>query len=462
MKKVLLSLVILCLVFSANAQRLLSWTPEFPVDNSNLSFTVDCNKGNQGLLNFEGGNSNNVYVHVGVITNLSTGPGDWRYVKFTWGTTDPLAKATQLGANKYQYTINNIRTFFGVPAGETIRKVTVIFRNATGSLKQVNSDVSDMYLPVYGSTEYGVRLNLPPFEPRYIPWVEPINVAVGGSISITGVASANSNLTLKLDGTTINTAANANTISATPTIATACTHQVMLEGNNGSVTVKDSFSFYIPPTTNVAALPAGAIEGLNYNANNTAVTLVLFAPGKNNVVVVGDFSNWTNQCTYQMNKTPDGNYFWLTLTGLTPGQEYGYQYLIDNTIRTADPYTQKVLDPDDQFINTTTYPNLKPYPTGLTTGQVSIIQTAEPQYTWQVNNFVKPDKKNLMVYELLIRDFTAEHSYQSLIDSLPYLKNIGINAIELMPVNEFDGNESWGYNPSFFLLLINIMAQKIN
>ncbi|MBK8788471.1 MAG: fibronectin type III domain-containing protein [Chitinophagaceae bacterium] len=450
MKKILLSLAILCLVFSVNAQRLLSWTPEFPVDNSTLSFTVDCNKGNQGLLNFEGGNSANVYVHVGVITNLSTGPTDWKYVKFTWGSTDPLANATSLGANKYQYTINNIRTFFGVPAGEIIKKVTVIFRNATGSLKQVNSDVSDMYLPVYGSAEYGVRLNLPPFEPRYIPWVEPINVAVGGSISITGVASANSNLTLKLDGTNINTAANANTISANPTIATACTHQVFLEGNNGSTTVKDSFSFYIAPATNVAPLPSGVIEGLNYNPNNTAVTLVLFAPGKNNVVAIGDFSGWANQCTYQMNKTPDGNYFWITLTGLTPGQEYGYQYLVDNTIRTADPYTQKVLDPDDQFINATTYPGLKPYPTGLTTGQVGIIQTAEPQYNWQVNNFVKPDKKNLVVYELLIRDFTAEHSYQSLIDSLLYLKNIGINAIELMPINEFDGNESWGYNPSFY------------
>ncbi len=451
MKKVLLSLTILCVVFSVNAQRLLSWTPEFPVDNSNLVFTVDCNKGNQGLLNFEGGNSNNVYVHVGVITNLSTGPNDWKYVKFTWGSTDPLAKATPLGANRYQYTITNIRSFFGVPGGETIKKVTAIFRNATGSSKQVNSDVSDMYMPVYGSSEYGVRLNLPPFEPRYIPWVEPINVAVGGNINITGVASVNSNLTLKLDGTTINSANNVNTISANPTIATACAHQVFLEGSNGTVTVKDSFSFYIPPATNIAPLPGGAIEGINYNPNNTAVTLVLYAPGKNNVVVIGDFSNWANQCANQMNKTPDGNYFWITLTGLTPTVEYGFQYLIDNSIRTTDPYTQKVLDPDnDQYINAVTYPNLKPYPTGLTTGLVGIIQTAEPQYTWQVNNFVKPDKRNLMTYELLIRDFTAEHSYQSLIDSLQYLKNIGINAIELMPVNEFDGNESWGYNPSFY------------
>lgn len=451
MKKIFLLFSVLCIAISVSAQRLLSWTPEFPVDNSTLVMTVDCNKGNQGLLNFEGGNSNNVYVHVGVITNLSTSPTDWRYVKFTWGTADPAAHATPLGSNRYQYTINNIRTFFAVPAAETIKKVCVIFRNATGSLKQVNSDGSDMYNPVYGSSEYAVRINLPPFEPRYIPWIEPINVNVGGNISITGVASASSNLTLKLNGNTINTASNATTISATPTIATACAQQVFLEGNNGSVTVKDSFSFYIPPTTTVAALPAGVQEGINYGANNTSATLVLFAPGKNNVVAIGDFSNWAVQCSYQMNKTPDGNYFWITISGLTAGTEYAYQYLIDNSLKVADPYAQKVLDPDnDSFIDAVTYPNLKPYPTGLTTGIVSVLQTAEPPYNWQVTNFAKPDKRNLIVYELLIRDFTAQHSYQSLIDSFQYLKNLGINAIELMPVNEFDGNESWGYNPSFY------------
>ena len=434
---------------SLTAQRLLSWTPEFPLDNSNLTFTVDCTKGNQGLLNYEGGASNNVYVHVGVITNLSTGAGDWRYTKFTWGTADPAAHATALGGNKYYFTMANIRTFFGVPAGEIIRKVCVIFRSPTGSLKQVNSDNSDMYIPVYGSTEYAVRLNLPPFEPRYIPWIEPINVAVGGTISITGVASASSNLTLKLDGTTLNTATGTS-ISNTPTISTSCSHQVMLEGNNGAGIVKDSFSFYITPATTVAALPAGAVEGINYDPNNTSATLVLYAPNKTSVVVIGDFTNWATNCSYQMKRTPDGNYYWLTLTGLTPGTEYAYQYLIDNTIRTADPYTQKILDPNnDQFINAVTYPNLKPYPAGAT-DIVGILQTAEPQYAWQVNNFTKPDKRNIMIYELLIRDFTAEHSYQSLIDSLQYLKNTGINAIELMPVNEFDGNESWGYNPDFY------------
>jgi len=296
-----------------------------------------------------------------------------------------------------------------------------------------------------------VRLNLPPFEPRYIPWFEPLSVAVGGNINITGVSSANAALTLKLNGNAIASAASANTISANPTIATACNQKVILEGNDGSGIKKDSFEFYIPPTTTTAALPAGVQEGINYATNNTSVTLVLYAPGKNNVVVLGDFTNWTASCANQMNKTPDGNYFWITINGLTPGTEYAYQYLIDNSIKTADPYTQKVLDPDnDQFISATTYPNLKAYPTGLTTGIVSVLQTAEPAYNWQVNNFSRPDKKNLMIYELLIRDFTAQHSYQSLIDSFSYFKNLGINAIELMPINEFDGNESWGYNTDFY------------
>ncbi|MBS1511150.1 MAG: T9SS type A sorting domain-containing protein [Bacteroidetes bacterium] len=452
MKKILwLTFLLISTSFVAKSQRLLSWTPEFPIDNSTLVTTVDCTKGNQGLLNFEGGNSANVYVHVGVITNLSTGPGDWRYVKFTWGTADPAAHATPLGNNKYQYTITNIRTFFGVPAGETIKKVCIIFRNATGSLKQVNSDVSDMYLPVYGSTEFAVRINMPPFEPRYIPWIEPISVAVGGSISVTGVSSANAALTLKLNGNTVGTATNANTITATPTISAACNQKVMLEGDDGSGVKKDSFEFYIPPTTTVAALPAGVQEGINYAANNTSATLVLYAPGKSSVVVIGDFTAWAVDCAYQMNKTPDGNYFWITVNNLTPGTEYGFQYLVDNSIKIADPYTQKVLDPDfDGGIDAVTYPNLKPYPTGLTTGIVSILQTAEPAYPWVVNNFSRPDKKNLMVYELLIRDFTAQHSYQSLIDSFQYFKNIGINAIELMPINEFTGNESWGYNPDFY------------
>ena len=55
MKKCLLMLMLFFGVTASHAQRLLNWSPEFPVDNSTLVFTIDCTKGNQGLLNFEGG-----------------------------------------------------------------------------------------------------------------------------------------------------------------------------------------------------------------------------------------------------------------------------------------------------------------------------------------------------------------------------------------------------------------------
>ncbi|HYC29249.1 MAG TPA: alpha-amylase family glycosyl hydrolase, partial [Chitinophagaceae bacterium] len=141
----------------------------------------------------------------------------------------------------------------------------------------------------------------------------------------------------------------------------------------------------------------------------------------------------------------------LQVNGLTPGTEYAYQYLVDGNLRIADFYAEKVLDPNnDPSIPSSTYPNLKAYPTGKTTEIVSVLQTRSAQYNWRNNSFARPDKRNLIIYELLPRDFVAAHDYKTIKDTLSYLKRLGINAIELMPVNEFEGNLSWGYNPSFY------------
>jgi len=53
----------------------------------------------------------------------------------------------------------------------------------------------------------------------------------------------------------------------------------------------------------------------------------------------------------------------------------------------------------------------------------------------------------------LVRDFVATHSYQTLTDTLNYIASLGVNAIELMPINEFEGNDSWGYNSNFMFAL---------
>ena len=436
--------------FTVHAQ-LLTWTPDFAKDNDNITITVDATKGNQGLNNY--GTTSDVYVHTGVITSSSTSVTDWRYSKFTWATTPVAAQATYLGSNKWQYSITNIRSFYGVPAGETIQKIAILFRNGAGTTAQRNADASDMYIPVYDNN-IATRFTVPLFQPTYTSVPEPISKQVGDNIALTAIANKSSTMKLFLNGTEIQSATVATTISANPTLTTAGNQTIRVDAIDGATTKSQSFSFFVAVAPNVAALPAGVRDGINHLPGNTSVVLVLYAPGKTRVSVIGEFpgSNWSEQTSYVMNKTPDGNYWWLQINGLTPGTEYAFQYLVDGSLKVGEPYAEKILDPsNDGFITATTYPSLKPYPTGLTTGIVTVLQTNAPAYTWTVNNFSRPDKRNLVIYEMLLRDFLAAHDWKTLKDTLSYFKTLGVNAIQLMPFNEFEGNESWGYNPDYFL-----------
>lgn len=442
------------LVHDSHAQ-LLTWTPDFPKDNDNITLVLDATRGNQGLLNYP--DPNNIYVHIAVTTNLSNNGGtQWLYVNGTtggaYGGTTPALKATSLGNNKYQYTINNIRTFFGVSAGEIIKTIAIIFRDAnvnTGLVKKaVNIDGSDMYIPVYDNT-VATRFTIPFFQPTFNRIPEPITKQVGDNIALTALANKSSVMKLFLNGTEIQSANNVTTISANPVITTAGTQTVRVDAIDGATTKSESFQFFASSAVTILPLPSGVKDGINYETGNTSVVLVLNAPGKGRVSVIGEFPGmaWTEQANSIMNKTPDGNYWWMRLTGLTPGTEYSFQYLVDGTLKVAEPYAEKLLDPsNDGFISASTYPALKAYPTGQTTGIVSILQTNAPAYNWAINSFSRPDKRNLVIYELLLRDFITAHDWKTLKDTLSYLKSLGVNAIEVMPFNEFEGNLSWGYN----------------
>ncbi len=451
MKKIFTLVLTMFAVSCTLHAQLLSWTPGFAKDNDNIIITMDATKGNQGLNNYA--TTSDVYVHTGVITSASTSATDWRYSKFTWATTPVPAQATSLGSNKWQYTITNIRSFYGVPSGETILKIAILFRNGAGSTVQRNADASDMFIPVYDNT-LAVRFTVPLFQPTFIRLPEPISKQVGDNIALTAVTNNLSAVKLFLNGMEIQSASGVNTLSANPTLTIAGNQTIRVDATEGATTKSESFQFFVATSPNVAPLPAGVRDGINYLPGNTSVVLVLNAPGKTRVSVIGEFpgSNWTEQTNYVMNKTPDGNYWWLQINGLTPGTEYGFQYLVDGSLKVGEPYAEKILDPsNDGFITATTYPSLKPYPTGLTTGIVSVLQTNAPGYTWAVNNFSRPDKRNLVIYEMLLRDFLAAHDWVTLKDTLSYFKTLGVNAIQLMPFNEFEGNESWGYNPDYFL-----------
>jgi len=201
-------------------------------------------------------------------------------------------------------------------------------------------------------------------------------------------------------------------------------------------------------------VPAGAGDGVTFINGGTSAIFNLYAPGKKSVSVIGDFNNWTTGAKYTMTNSTDGTRWWVQVDNLVATTEYAYQYFIDGTLKVGDPYCHKILDPDnDKYIPASVYPNLKAYPTNLTTGIVSVMQGTPTPYTWTTSSFTRPDPKNLVIYEMLVRDFVATHSYQTITDTLNYLVKLGVTAIELMPVNEFEGNDSWGYNPNYMFAL---------
>ena len=271
------------------------------------------------------------------------------------------------------------------------------------------------------------------------------------------------------NGTVINT--NANTASYSYSHTNITNNQIYeLSITQGATTIVKKFSVVVNPNTVSEAMPTGLVDGINYNsADFTKATLVLDAPLKDFVYVAGSFNNWQPTLAYAMKKDPASGKFWLELTNLTSGISYSYQYWVgDQTdrpanspalVKTADPFSTLVLSEfDDPEIRTLgVYPNLPEFPEGQER-EVSVLQTgpnAYYNYNWSdaTTNFVKPNRKDLVIYEVLVRDFDASRTYQDLINKIDYFKNLKINAIQLMPVMEFEGNESWGYNTAYHMAL---------
>jgi len=277
---------------------------------------------------------------------------------------------------------------------------------------------------------------------------------IGANIPVNANAYIASSIQMYVDGVLTAQNPNSATFSANINVTAGGTHEVVLAAAYQAERDTARFVYVVPGNVTVLDPPAGSKDGITFQPGGVGVHLQLYAPNKQVIFVIGDFNNWQPSLAYQMNRSVDGNTWWLAVGGLTPGEKYGFQYLVDGALRIADPYSTVVLNAnDDPFIPEVTYPDLPDYPTGKTTGIVSLLQPGAPSYNWQVNNFTPPPKEKLVVYELLLRDFLERHDYPTLIDTLDYLDRLGITAIELMPVNEFEGNLSWGYNPSHHMAL---------
>ena len=427
-------------------------------DATPVTLTYDATQGNGALRNYAG----DVYIWTGVVTDSPTGTG-WTYVKSpTFGQADPAAKLTRSPSNANIYTITFVpRTFYGVPAGTKIYRLGMIFKDATGAKVGRSASGGDIFVNV-AQDLFNLQFSSP-------SGPSPFYFAQGTPTPVTITTSTPATLTLLVDNVQVAQQANATSLTYNLTVAAGATSVVSATATDGTTTGTAQLTVKSRPVVAVAPLPAGASpDGITYLNGGRSAILTLTAPRKQFVYVLGDFNNWQVTNAGYMSRTTASSpasladaagsatdastgRWWVQVDGLTPGQEYAYQFLVDGQTRVADPYCQKILDQDnDKNISADTYPGLKAYPAGSTTGLVSVLSPGEAAYTWKTTSFKRPARTNMVVYELLMRDFLASHNYQTLKDTLSYIQRLGVNTIELMPVTEFDGNDNWGYSPCFY------------
>ena len=276
--------------------------------------------------------------------------------------------------------------------------------------------------------------------------------SAGESFTIAATSYIESELFL-LDGTDTLVRVTDDTLRQAITLpdteVTTYTVRTVLNGDTASTTAT-----FVTGSPAVGEAPDNVRPGATRTEDGGMVFL-LRAPQKTDVFVLGNFNDWSPVAASRMTRTPDGSTFWLTIPAADlPEGDLLYQYAIDDDGHFADPYSTLILDPDDDpFISEETFAGIPEYPRGRTQGFVSWLPLNAPEYEWAEVDYERPDPEKMVVYELLVRDFVAKHDYATLRDTLDYLKRLGINAIELMPVSEFDGNISWGYNPNFHMAL---------
>ncbi len=411
--------------------------PVFPKVTDNVTITFNATEGNGALTGISP-----VYAHAGLITSTSTNPSDWKYVQGTWGTADPKVLMTNLGNNKHSISYN-IKDFYGVPEGEEVESFAFVFRNATGSAVGRASDGGDIFYPIYPSDVAFQSLLLSPQEASLALFENEM-------LPLKGATSQNADLYIKDNGVTIYHTYG-NLIEYTITVLGTESHEICFQAIRSADTLEQCFYYSVIQNVVVEDPPIALEDGLTI-LNGNDCYFQLYAPGKSYVHLNGDMTNWQLRSDFQMKRTVDGNRWWIAVPDLDLGSRYGYQYVVDGTIRIGDPYSTLILDPfNDGAITAETYPDMPQYPYGLTTGMVSSFVVEPVATTPPLSS--KPDKTDLIIYELLLRDFLAAHSFAALQDTLDYLQRLGVNAIELMPVQEFEGNQGWGYNPDYHMAL---------
>ncbi len=167
------------------------------------------------------------------------------------------------------------------------------------------------------------------------------------------------------------------------------------------------------------------------------VTFVLHAPFKPYVSLVGDFNDWDARAHRMI--TDGSGTWWITISHPGPTR-YGFYVAIDDQAHAwvGDPYATEVRWDGDE-------------------GH-AYLPAPDGAFVWTDQDWRTPSMRDLVIYELCVRDFGGAWrddrphygTFTDLIERLDYLAKLGVNAVELMPIQAFPGESSWGYNPVFY------------
>lgn len=448
MKKLLLTFSLMLCSIALWAQ--VYTEPTFITSETNETFYVyyDATQGS-GMVGVD-----NCYAHTGVVTTASN--GGWTHAP-AWGTNTDKYKMTEVSEDLWKLEITGgLKEFYGLNDGEVVTRLAFVFRTADNSKEGKTSSGTDIFYDLFEAGVVSAKIQTP---------TSGSLIEVNSKVAVKGETSVKGLLKLTVNGEVVLSLEKANTISYELEATKAGTTKILLTvEQEGEIVAEDEVSFYVATPVTEKPVPAGMLEGINYHTDSDSITLVLRAPLNEDVYIIGDFNDWAYNENFQMYRadvkskldaTKDSTrLFWRTFAVEDPTIKYGFQYYVDGKIKISDPYTEVVVDPwNDQYIKNRLDPTLPKHPgDGKADGLISVLEgpKAKEVYDWEVTDFKAPEAKDLVIYELLIRDFHSKKTLQAVIDSLDYLKTLGINAIELMPVTEFDGNDSWGYNPNHF------------
>lgn len=390
-----------------------------------------------------------IYAHTGVILE---GNGDWVNAP-KWGDNSEKYELTYVSENLWKLYIGDIRTYYGItdPAAK-IDRLAFVFRNSACTLEGKTASNGDIFVDL---VDAGLQISLESDAGGRL--ISASNAKVTFKAGTTMAAD----ITLTVNGEEIAKATNSNLLTAEYTFPGPGDYKVKATAKSGSSTTETDDVYCYAPASQPASYPGGGepVMGPVRNSDGS-VTFCLGAPGKQSAMIIGEWNDYDPGVEYVMNYTDVGDqrYFWVTVAGLENDEDYGYYFIVDGSLKVGDPYARLVLDPyNDKYISPAVFPDLPEYPDEVEGVPVAIYRGDINDYDWQVKDFKGVAQTDLIIYEMLLRDFTGTEgaadgngTVRLAMEKIPYLKKLGVSAIELLPINEFAGNNSWGYNPNFY------------